>query len=316
MTTRRTYQFLQLDVFTDQAFAGNPLAVYPDGRNLSDQEMQQIAREMNLSETVFVLPSEKPEALRRLRIFTPLHELPFAGHPVVGTWYALASLGIVEPPPDGNGSVRIQHELGIGVLPVEIEFKERQPVRVTMTQGRFELGAAIVDETLIKAIAEGFGLTSADLHPTLPVQTMSTGVPFLAVPLRSMEALARTTISNSGLSETIKKAGVLSCYLFTLETKDGGAAQAHARMFAPDSGIGEDPATGSAGGPLGGYLVYHHALSVAPQDGIYRFVIEQGDFTNRPSRLSLEVKGAPQKSIDEVKVGGPSVIVARGELTF
>lgn len=314
--SQRSYQFLQLDVFTDRAFAGNPLAVFPDGRNLSDQEMQQIAREMNLSETVFVLPSEKPDALRRLRIFTPLQELPFAGHPVVGTWFALASLGVVGPPPDGNGSVLIQHELGVGVLPVEIEFKESQPVRVTMTQGRFELGAVIADQSWIKAIADGFGLTPADLHASLPVQTMSTGVPFLAVPLRSMEALSRARIKNPNLSEIIKKTNALSCYLFTLETKDGGSSQAHARMFAPDEGISEDPATGSAGGALGGYLVYHNALSIEPRDGVYRFIIEQGDFAHRPSRLSLEIKGLPQASIDEVRVGGPSVIVVRGELSF
>src|SRR5829696_4974159 len=117
------YRFLQLDVFTDQAFAGNPLAVFPEAAGLSDEVMMKIAREMNLSETVFVLESEASEALRRLRIFTPAREIPFAGHPVVGTWNALAREGVVPLPDGGTGRQRIHHEVGIGILPVDIEFK-------------------------------------------------------------------------------------------------------------------------------------------------------------------------------------------------
>jgi len=126
------FNFIQLDVFTDHAFAGNPLAVFPEAEGVTDEQMQQIAREMNLSETVFVLPSDKEGVLRRLRIFTPGRELPFAGHPIVGTWNCLAREGVVPLPENGNGRVHLKHEVGIGVLPIEIDFKggERASVKI------------------------------------------------------------------------------------------------------------------------------------------------------------------------------------------
>src|SRR5687767_2372020 len=140
------YRFLQMDVFTDHAFSGNPLAVFPEAEGLTDEVMMKIAREMNLSETVFVLPPNpktdengEREVLRRLRIFTPTREIPFAGHPVVGTWNALAREGVVPLPEGGTGWTRIYHEVGIGVLPVDIEFKDGAPVQVVMTQGKFEI---------------------------------------------------------------------------------------------------------------------------------------------------------------------------------
>src|SRR5438067_3364404 len=124
---KMNYRFIQLDVFTDQPFSGNPLAVFPEADGMTDEQMQQIAREMNLSETVFVLPSEHQDVLRRLRIFTPTSELRFAGHPIVGTWYCLAREGIMPLPESGEGVVQIKHEVGIGVLPIEIEFKSGEP---------------------------------------------------------------------------------------------------------------------------------------------------------------------------------------------
>ena len=133
-----SYNFFQLDVFTDHAFGGNPLAVFPEAEGITDEQMQQIAREMNLSETVFVLPSEKEEALRRLRIFTPGNELPFAGHPIVGTWNCLAREGVVPPPENGNGWVHLKHEVGIGVLPIDIEFKDGAPAQVVPVVERGE----------------------------------------------------------------------------------------------------------------------------------------------------------------------------------
>src|SRR5919109_3517293 len=135
------YQFLQFDVFTDKAFAGNPLAVFPEAEGISDEQMMQIAREMNLSETVFVLKPDGGDdrVLRRLRIFTPAREIPFAGHPVIGTWNALAREGIVPLPNEGSGWQRIYHEVGVGVLPVDIEFKDAEPMQVVMTQGEFQI---------------------------------------------------------------------------------------------------------------------------------------------------------------------------------
>jgi trans-2,3-dihydro-3-hydroxyanthranilate isomerase len=278
--------------------------------------MQQIAREMNLSETVFVLqPSDDEKALRRLRIFTPGRELPFAGHPVVGTWNALAREGVVPLPEGGSGSTRIQQEVGIGVLPVDVEFREGQPVRVVMTQGKFEALAVMEDAHERAEIERGLGLAPEDFDASLPIQTISTGIPTLAVPVRSLEALGRCRVDASVLSEAYTRAGAGSCYAFTRETFEDGENRAHARLFAPDYGIAEDPATGSASGSLSGYLIHHGALDVEPADGIFRFVIEQGDFMERPSRISAEVKGAPG-AVEQVRIGGPSVVVARGELIF
>lgn len=307
------YNFLQLDVFTDQAFGGNPLAVYPEAEGITDEQMQQIAREMNLSETVFVLPSNEERALRRLRIFTPTRELPFAGHPVVGTWNALARLGVVPLPEGGTGSVKIEHEVGIGVLPVEIEFQDNEPVRVVMTQGRFEMGKEIAGEDNRARLARALGLTSEDLNENLPIQAISTGNNMLIVPLRSLEAIGRCSLDSTSLVELYRSVGATGCYVFTFETKEGSAA--HARFFVPDMGMIEDPATGSAAGPLGGYLVYHGALSIEPEDGVYRFVIEQGDFMQRPSRIHLEVTGERGR-VERIRVAGSSVLVARGELIF
>jgi trans-2,3-dihydro-3-hydroxyanthranilate isomerase len=313
-----TYKFFQLDVFTDHAFGGNPLAVFPEAEGISDEQMQQIAREMNLSETVFVLPSEKEEALRRLRIFTPNNELPFAGHPIVGTWNCLAREGVVPLPETGNGWVHLKHEVGIGVLPIDIEFKNGEPERVVMTQGKFEIRGEIDDPKDQADIARALGLASEDLDESLPIQAVSTGNTMLLVPVRSLADLGNCKVNLPMLSEIYEGNAsfgpATGCYAFTRETIELGEARAHARFFVGQN-IGEDPATGSAAGPLGGYLVYHGATRVDPVEGIYKFVIEQGDFINRPSRIALEVKGEPGK-IERVCVSGTSVVVVRGVLEF
>ena len=311
-----TYRFLQLDVFTDHAFSGNPLAVFPEAAGLSDEIMLKIAREMNLSETVFVLESENPEVLRRLRIFTPTREIPFAGHPVVGTWNALAREGVVPLPEGGTGWQRIHHEVGIGVLPVDIEFKDGQPVQVVMTQGSFEILDEVDDGHEQAEIARALGLAREDLDENLPIQVITTGLSCMAVPIRSLADLRSCRVNAALLAEIYTRRGATGCHAFTRETLEIGASRAHARFFAPADNIAEDPATGSACGALGGYLVHHGALSLEPErDGRYKFVIEQGDFIHRPSRINLDVKGAPQ-AVQEVKVGGPSVLVAKGEVVF
>lgn len=313
------YRFVQLDVFTNRAFCGNPLAVFPDAVGMSDADMQRIAREMNLSETVFVTPPQDPRALRRLRIFTPMTELPLAGHPVVGAWNALARTeygGIVSLPAGGAGSVRIHQELGVGVLPVDIEFNDGRPTRVVMTQSDFVTGGIVTDEAERAAIARSIGLGLSDLDSELPIQTVATGIPTLVVPLCSLHALGRCQIESSLLTRVYTHAEAFSLYAFTRETVEGGLAAAHARLFAPAGGIIEDPATGSAAGSLGAYLVYHNALDEGVHrrgEGAYEFTIEQGDFINRPSRIEIEIKGKTE-SIAEVRVGGESVVVIEGEL--
>lgn len=309
------HRFIQLDVFTDQAFCGNPLAVFPEGADISDADMLKIAREMNLSETVFVQPPRDEKTLRRLRIFTPARELPFAGHPIVGTWNLLAREGLVPIPDGGTGWSRIHHEVGIGVLPVDIEFKDGQPVQVVMTQGSFEIKSEIDGSEEQAAIARALGLDRDDLDETLPIQIISTGLATLAVPIRSLSDLGRCRVNAGLLSEIYLGAGANTCYAFTRETIEVGSARAHARLFAPADNIAEDPATGSAGGSLGAYLIYHGAIPVEPVDGSYNFVIEQGDFIHRPSRINLEVKGKPG-AVEQVRVGGPSVVVAHGEVVY
>lgn len=313
----RQYDFLQLDVFTDRVFNGNPLAVFPDAEGLADEEMQKIAREMNLSETVFVLPPRDDVSLKRLRIFTPMIELPIAGHPVVGTWNALARAGVVPVPEGGSGWTRIQQELGIGTLPVDIEFEKGEPQQVVMTQGAFQTHKEVDDMEERAGIERALGLAPEDLDESLPIEVVSTGLPILVVPVRSLAALGRIRMSASLLSEAYTRAGASLCYAFTRETREGSPSEAHARSFVPDAGIAEDPATGAAAGPLSAYLVKHGALSgEANGEGVFRFRIEQGDFMERPSRINAEVRRGEDAAIEEVRIGGAAVMVARGSLMF
>jgi len=356
------YRFIQLDVFTREPFAGNPLAVFPEAEGLTDEQMLKIAREMNLSETVFVLKppvlspekiedessearagasprssvavqtkaefvpeddagAKQPEGLgestvlRRLRIFTPAREIPFAGHPVVGTWNALAREGIVPLPEGGNGWTRIHHEVGIGVLPVDIEFKDGAPVQVVMTQGKFEIVDEVDDAHEQAEIARALGRLREDLDESLPIQVISTGLTSLAVPIRSLADLRHCRVNAALLAEIYTRRGATGCHAFSRETIEIGESRAHARFFAPADNIPEDPATGSAAGALGAYLVHYGASGAEAVDGRVRFTIEQGDFIHRPSRINLEVKGKPG-AIDEVRVGGASVVVANGEVVF
>ena len=304
----KKYAFYQLDVFTDEKFCGNPLAVFPEADGINDAEMQKIANEMNLSETVFVLPSEK--ALRKLRIFTPKQELPLAGHPVVGTWNLLAELGVT--PNKNDGKVEILHELKLGILPIEIEFQNKKPFKVEMTQGKFEAAEKISDKVEIEKLADGLGLEVSDLETdkNLPIQTVSTGIKSLAVPLKNLDAVRRCKIVPNILSEVYLNKKAIGCYVFSFDTIEKDS-EIHARFFAPDDSIPEDAATGSAAGSLASYLVYYGAIKT--KEKIARFTIEQGDFMNRPSRIFAEITGE-KGNIEKVKIGGKSVIIAKGEI--
>jgi trans-2,3-dihydro-3-hydroxyanthranilate isomerase len=309
----RQYQFTQLDVFTETPFTGNPLAVFPDGQGLTDEQMQQIAREMNLSETVFVLPPTDPAALRKLRIFTPSQELPMAGHPVVGTWNFLAREGVVPVPEGGTGWTQVMQEIGIGTLPVDIEFREGRPVSVVMTQGIFAHGAPVEDPHERADIERGLGLAPEDFDQSLPIQAVSTGIYALAVPLKSLDALGRCRVNSQLLSDAYLRAGAVGCLPFARESFDGPPALVHSRFFAPADTISEDPATGSAAGSLAAYLVHHGGVPTEPVDGTYSFTIEQGDFMKRPSRINVSVTGQPGQ-VERVRVGGPAVVVAAGQV--
>lgn len=315
----RRLSFIQLDVFTATPFGGNQLAVFPHAEELTDAEMQAVAREMNYSESTFVLPASDAHALCRVRIFTPQTELPFAGHPVVGTTFALARSGRLHE----LGSP-IYLQLGVGTLPVDILYEERRPSFVWMHQPLPNFAPWTGDRA---ALAAALGLAATDLAADLPIERGSAGVPFVYVPLRSAEALARARPGPQlgealGSPSTGPFSGHPAVYLFSREGGSNGA-DVRARMFAPELGVVEDAATGSAAGPLGAYLV-RHGVAAADEAGEARVRIEQGMEMGRPSRIevavSLDGASAPggalggARPIREVRVGGEAVIVAEGEL--
>ncbi|MEO6725726.1 MAG: PhzF family phenazine biosynthesis protein [Blastocatellia bacterium] len=310
VTTMPNYSFIQCDVFTDRAFGGNPLAVFPDGNGIGDAMMQTIAREMNLSETVFVLsPTDSTKALRRLRIFTPGTELPMAGHPVVGTWAVLARLGVVAPPDSGDGIVTIHQELKVGILPVAIEFAAGEPVKVVMTQPPPQIGPPLdIAEVAARALSLPEDKIGFD---QLPIVVATAGVPYLMVPLHSRDALSSVVINSSALSDLLKQTGVSGVYAFTAEPHSPQAFVG-ARMFSDAAlGISEDPATGSAAGPLAATLVHFDFVQTA--NGVARFTIEQGVDMGRPSYIEAEVEGE-RGAVRVARIGGTAVTVAKGEM--
>ncbi len=306
----KEYRFFQVDVFTDKPFGGNPLAVFPEAGGITSSKMQQLAREMNLSETTFVLPSQAPGADFRVRIFTPARELPFAGHPVVGTHWVLAHLGHVtlsEP------VTKVSFELGVGVLPADLEVVDGQVERVVMTQDHPKFLDVVEDVT---NLARGLGLPPQAIAETgLPVQVVSTGVPQMMVPLRSLsetEALDAGRLNTVALNQACEAVGADCVMIFTFQTSRPDAT-VHVRMFAPLLGVPEDPATGSANGALGAYLVHHRAVTV--MEGTTHIISEQGAELGRPSTLYVEVDSAGGE-ISAVRVGGKVVPVAEGIVRF
>jgi trans-2,3-dihydro-3-hydroxyanthranilate isomerase len=290
--------FLHYDVFTDTPLAGNQLAVFLDGRGLSAEKMQAIAKEMNFSESTFILPAVTPGTDGRMRIFTPGNELPIAGHPTVGTTFGLAHAGVIKP-----GTRRFVFDLAAGPTPVDLVWKGTELASATMTQLNPKFGEPLTDRA---SAAAAIGLHEEDLLPGKPVQEISCGVPCLYVPLRDRATVDRAAADVAAYrrfatANSLADDGMV--YLFTPE--EGGA---YSRMFAPGFGIPEDPATGIAAGPLGCYLVRHKLASDAT-----RIVNHQGVRMGRASRIDISIteKGG---EIVEVKVGGQAVLVGKGEL--
>jgi len=306
----KEYRFVQVDVFTNEVFGGNPLAVFPEAESLTSGEMQQLAREMNLSETTFVLPADDPSADFKVRIFAPNVEMPFAGHPVVGTHWVLAHLGRVELK---EPVTLVRFELGVGVLPAELEVAGGRIERVVMTSDQPTFLEVLQDVT---ELASGLGLPEEAITEThLPVQVVSTGIPSLMVPVRSLaevQALDASKLNVAALSRVCEALATETVLVFTLETVDPGAT-AHVRMFAPMVGVPEDPATGSANGTLGAYLVFHRAVPV--EEGTNHFVSEQGAEMRRPSTVHVLVDTSGDE-ITRVRVAGNVVPVLEGEVRF
>jgi trans-2,3-dihydro-3-hydroxyanthranilate isomerase len=292
--------YLHYDVFTRDALAGNQLAVFLDGRGLVTATMQAIAREMNFSESVFVLPPEQQGTQRRLRIFTPAVEMPMAGHPTIGSAFAMAQAGVVQP-----GCSTFVFGLNVGPVPVDLEWAGSQLQFAWMTQARPTFGR-IVDGAPVTA---AIGLELRDLLPNRPLQVVSCGVEYLLVPLRDGSSVHRAATDPGALRRLGSATGVtMPLYLFA--PAPAGATALECRMFAPGLGVLEDPATGSAAGPVGCYVVRHGLVS---GDDAQRIVVSQGVAMGRPSRIHVAITGTAA-AITVVKVGGEAVLVGEGAL--
>ncbi|MCL4685653.1 PhzF family phenazine biosynthesis protein [Myxococcota bacterium] len=296
------FAYRLVDVFTRRRFAGNPLAVFSDARGLSPEAMQRFAFELHLSEATFVLPAQRGDCDVRVRIFTPRRELPMAGHPAVGTAFALEQDGVI--------GARVCFELGVGPTPLErVPGPDGGPIwRMEQPLPRFDPGAPDA-----AAVAHALGLEASDLAGDVPLAAAATGLPFLMVALRSLDALGRARLRTDAWAGLGPPAAAWMPYLFVRTGADAtGADTVRARMFAPGEGIAEDPATGSAAGPLGAFLVEHGALRPDPT-GHARLTVTQGVEMGRPSELFVEIEGRPGQ-FRAVRVGGAAVTVGGGWL--
>ena len=300
------YRFHTADVFTDRVFGGNQLAVFPKAEGLSPTQMQQIAREFNLSETVFVFPPETEAGTRHLRIFTPATELPFAGHPTVGTAYVLATIGEISLTGE---TTQIVFEEGVGPVPVNIRAIAGAPTFTQLSAAKMpEFGPEPPSRETLAAM---LSLAPTDLlEGSFAPQAVSCGVPFLFVPLRDRAALAKTTLDLGQWQAKLSHYWATEIYLFAATPEsDSTAADFRARMFAPAMGIPEDPATGAAATAFAGYL----SCREPQQTGTLHWVVEQGIEMGRPSLLYVEADKQDDKIV-AIRVGGRSVLVSQGEM--
>jgi len=286
------------DVFTNLMFGGNQLAVFPQGELIDEKLYQKIAKELNLSETTFVLPSESKETDFKLRIFTPASELPMAGHPTIGTAGVLRNIGRIS-----NSKNKIIIEEGVGNIVVEFKESKGKTI-IWMEQPRPEFGEAFSNRHII---AELLSLDLGDIIDDLPIQMVSTGVPYLYVPIKNLEAIKKIKVRADLLESILKYFPAKNILAFTLETETP-TAQVHCRMFAPYLGVAEDPATGSAAGPLGAYLTQYINFSKEKE-----IICEQGFEMDRPSYLHIIISNE-NKSISKVNVGGECVFAGEGYL--
>jgi len=289
----RSYRYRVVDVFTTQPLEGNPLAVFPEASGLDDVTMQKIAREMNLSETVFVVPATRASLAAGVRIFTPTRELPFAGHPTVGTSFVLLDEGTV---PAGTKQFVLEEK--VGPVPIRVETGERPLIWLTtppISYGR------TYDRL---RCAQALGIAAHDLLDITP-QWLSAGNPTVFIALRDRRAVDDAWLDSHGVS-IIKGADAAPICVFVFTPAPEGA---YARMFAPEYGVPEDPATGSSTGPLAAFMIRHRLVSGAAGT---RFVSEQGAKMGRRSLLYVELHGAG--GADGIDVGGYVTPIAEGTL--
>ncbi len=295
------YKYYTLDVFTDVAFGGNQLAVFPDASTIPDDKLQKIANEMNLSETTFVYPTEHPECDYKVRIFTPGQELPMAGHPTLGTTFVLAN----QQDTAGKVEMTITLEEGVGPIPVNVKFENGQPGLITMQQPNPKISEPFNDR---QSIAQLLSLSEDQLVENLPIQVLDCGVPYMIIPVKNLKSVEAIKFRLDIYDTLYQENNIPFALAYTLETVHPNN-DVHCRMFAPEAGVLEDPATGSAHGPLGGYLAIYEILG----SGDIQFTSEQGYELGRPSELKVEIQKNGDQ-ITKVLVGGRCVPVGEGML--
>lgn len=298
----RRLHYHRVNVFTDRAFSGNPLAVITNGRGVVTETMQAIAKDFNLSETTFVLPPDDQRHDWRLRIFTPVNELPMAGHPTVGTSFVLAREHLIDTT---KKEANIVLEEGVGPIAVRVEFADGSPVYAEMSQPLPVFGPRFDDQRAL--MAEMVSLSSEDLDSELPVEVISCGVPTLIIPLRNLDAAKRARPRTDVMMRATERGAPHVVLVFTRETEFPGST-VHTRVFSPLNGVAEDPATGAASGPLGCYLVRHGV--VAPENA-GKIVSEQGIEMGRTSFISIGIEG-DRDEITAVRIGGQCQYVGEG----
>jgi trans-2,3-dihydro-3-hydroxyanthranilate isomerase len=292
--------FTLVDVFSSGPFRGNQLAVFHDAGRLKAAQMQTLAHEMNFSESTFVIPAPRRADPLRVRIFTPRREIPMAGHPTIGTAWVLASRGALQI---GDATLR----LGVGDTMVTIEGKARKPAFIWMSHKPVEFGERREDPD---RIATGLGIDTVDVRDDLPIEAVSSGNPFLFVPLTSVDALKRCVSNSSALCKLFGGGSrMLPVYLFVCEGSP--TTSVRARMFAPHTdGITEDPATGSAAAPLGAYLRAHGLIGSAARA---RFQVIQGVEMGRRSEITVEVLNTTGDR-PSIRIGGRCALVGEGQM--
>lgn len=299
----RKLRYCLVDVFTNRPFGGNPLAVFTDARGLSPSLMQAIAKELNLSETSFVLPADNPAHHYHVRIFTPAVELPMAGHPTIGTAFVLAHEHLIQTT---EPETTVLFEEAVGIIPVTLTAKEGYLHSIQMSQPLPTFGSQFPER---EAIAQMLSLDLAALDTALPLEVVSCGVPFLFVAVKNMAAMRAIRFRQDVWEHVLRDFEAPHLFVFTQEVEMAGST-VHSRMFAPAMGIAEDPATGAASGPLGCYLVRHGNVRTAKTTQI---ISEQGFEIGRPSfiQVTIEQKG---KDITGVHVGGQCYFMGEGTI--
>jgi trans-2,3-dihydro-3-hydroxyanthranilate isomerase len=292
-----------VDVFTNRPFGGNQLAVFPDARGLTAETMQALAKELNLSECAFVFPAQDAACDYRVRIFTPAVELPMAGHPTVGTAFVLVNEGIIQL---AQPETTLNFEEGVGVVPVTLFAREGQLQLIQMRQPLPTFGPLFHDR---EAIAHLLSLDLSLLDATLPLEVVSCGVPFLFVPVKSLEAIRVIRFRLDVWERVLRDFAAPHVFVFTREVVFPDST-VHSRMFAPAMGIAEDPATGAASGPLGCYLVRHRVVQSGGA-GSSQMVSEQGFEIGRPSLVQVKIETDGQR-ITDVSIGGQCYFIGKG----